>query len=151
MWSPQGFHVVNSLREDMAMSSTYFIDNILTETAAVSFPEWRTEQSSIVILCIDNCSAQRSRMTKGLIEQNGMKSMPHPSYSPNLVSSDFFLFPLVKKRLDRFECEYPDDLLEALIEILDSRQTDRLQHVFQRWIDRIGIVSGKITATYLIR
>jgi hypothetical protein len=78
-------------------------------------------------------------MTKGFMEQNGIESMSHLPYSPDLVSSDFFLFRLVKKRLDQFECEDPNDLLEAITEILGTRQMDRLQRVLQKWIERVWI------------
>jgi hypothetical protein len=59
-------------------------------------------------------------MAENFTERNGMESMPHPPYSPDLAPSDFFLFPLVKKRLDQFECEDPDDFLGAITEILGS-------------------------------
>jgi hypothetical protein len=54
-----------------------------------------------------------------------------PPYSPDLAPSNFFLFPLVKKRLDQFECDDPNDLLEAITEILGSPQADELHRVFQ--------------------
>jgi histone-lysine N-methyltransferase SETMAR len=55
-------------------------------------------------------------MAENFMEQNGMESMPHPPYSPDLAPSDFFSFPLVKKRLGQFECDDRDDLLEAITE-----------------------------------
>jgi hypothetical protein len=45
----------------------------------------------------------------------------HPLYSPDLACSSCFLFPLVKKRVDQFECDYPGDLPETITEILGSR------------------------------
>jgi transposase len=59
-------------------------------------------------------------MTKGFMEQNGRESIAYPPYSSDLTPSDFFLLLLVKKRLDRFECEDRDDLFEAIIEILGT-------------------------------
>jgi histone-lysine N-methyltransferase SETMAR len=100
VWSLQGFHMAGSLPDDITMSNTYFIDNIITKTAAVFFPDGRTERSPTVTLHFDNCSVHRSRITKGFMEQNGMESMPHPPYSRDLAPNDFFLFPLVKKRFD---------------------------------------------------
>jgi hypothetical protein len=57
----------------------------------------------------------------------------------------------VKLRLDRFEYEDPDDLLEVITEILGTMQTDGLRGVLQRWIDRARIVAGGTEATYLIK
>jgi hypothetical protein len=57
-------------------------------------------------------------MAENFMEQNRMENMPHLPYSHDLVPCNFFLFPLVKKRLDQFECDDPDDLLEPITEIL---------------------------------
>jgi histone-lysine N-methyltransferase SETMAR len=80
-------------------------------------------------------------MAENFMEQNGMESMPDPPYSPDLVPSDFFLFPLVKKRLDQSECDDPDDLLDAITKMLGSRQADDLHRVFQEWVDRARVVA----------
>jgi hypothetical protein len=53
-------------------------------------------------------------MAENFMEQNGMESMPHLSYSPDLAPSDLFLFPLVKKRLDQFECDDRDECDDLL-------------------------------------
>jgi transposase len=82
-------------------------------------------------------------MGENFMEQNGMESMPDPPYSPHLAPSDFFLFPLVKKRLDQFECDNRDDLLEAITEILGSIQVDDLYRVFQEWLDRVRVVAER--------
>jgi histone-lysine N-methyltransferase SETMAR len=100
IWNPLGFHVADSLPDDTTMSSTHFTDNILTKTAAAFFPAGRRESSPTVTLHLDNCSVHRSRMAENFVEQNRMESMPHRPYSPDFAPSDFFLFPLVKKRLD---------------------------------------------------
>jgi hypothetical protein len=65
----------------------------------------------------------------------------HPPCSPDLAPSDFFLFPLVKKRFDRFEFDDHDGLIEAITEILATLQADRLQRVFQRCIDTVQIAA----------
>jgi transposase len=131
MWIPQRFPVLNSVPDCTTMSSTLFIDNILTKTAVPFFPDGRREQSPTVTLHLDICSVHRSRKAENLMEQNGVESMPRPPYSPDSAPSDFFLFPLVKKRPDRLECEDSDNLLEGITEIFRTLQTDRLQCVFQ--------------------
>jgi transposase len=141
IWSSQGFHVVDSLPDSTTMSSIYFTDNILMKTASAFFPAMRRERSPTVILHLDNCSVYRSRMAENFMEQNGIESMLHPPYSPDLAPSNFFLFPLVKKRLDQFECDNRDDLLEAITEILGSLQSNDLYRVFQEYVDRLRVVA----------
>jgi histone-lysine N-methyltransferase SETMAR len=149
MWSPHGFHVVDSLPDATTMCSTSFIDVILAQTAVAFFPPGRRKRSRTATLHLDKCSIHRSRVTKDCMEQNGMESMPHRPYSPELGPSDFFLFPLIKNRLDQFECDDPDGLFEAVSEILGTIQTDDLRRVFQRGIERVAVVAmgdgGSIT------
>jgi histone-lysine N-methyltransferase SETMAR len=123
------------------MSSTYFTDNIVTKIAAAFFPDGKREQSPTLTLHLENCSLQRSRMAENFMEQNAMESMPHPPYSPDLTPSDFFSFPLVKKRLDQFERDDPDDLLEAITEVLISLQGGDLYRVFQESVDRVRVLA----------
>jgi histone-lysine N-methyltransferase SETMAR len=141
MWSPQGFHVVDSIPGGTTMCSTYFTDVIFAQTAAAFFPAGRRKRSQTVTLHLDNCSIHRSRVTQDFMEQNGMESMLHPPYSPDLAPSDVFLFPLIIKRLDQFECDDPAGLFETVSEILLTIQTDDLRRVFQRWIDKVAVVA----------
>jgi hypothetical protein len=76
--SAQGFHVVDSLPDGTTMSSTYFIDESLTKTAAAFFPDGGSEQSPTMTLYLDNCSVHRSRITKDFMEQNRIRSMTDP-------------------------------------------------------------------------
>jgi hypothetical protein len=142
IWRHQGFHVVDSLPDSTTMSSTHFTNNILTKTAAAFFPDGRRERSLTLTLPLDNCSVHRSRMAENFMEENGMESMPSPPYSPDLAPSDFFLFPLVTKRLDQFECDDPHDRLEAVTWILGSRQADDLHRIFQESVDRVRVVAN---------
>jgi hypothetical protein len=82
-------------------------------------------------------------MQENFIEQHGMESMPHSPYSADMAPSDFFLFPLVKKRLDQFEYDDLDDLLQAITEIVSTLQADNLDRVFQEWVDRVRLVAQR--------
>jgi hypothetical protein len=44
--------------------------------------------------------------------------MPHPHYSPDLASSDFYLFPTVKEKLEWIQLADEDQFFECLQEIL---------------------------------
>jgi hypothetical protein len=80
IWSPQGFHMVDSSPNSTTMSSTYFTDNVLTKTAAAFFPDGRRERSRTRTLHLHNCSVHESRTAENFMQQNGMECMPHPPY-----------------------------------------------------------------------
>ena len=147
LWSARWFHVVDCLPDGATMNSTYFVDNVLKKTPAVFFPFGRTERSPTLTLHLDNCSLHRSLMTQNVMGGNGMQSVPHPPYSSDLALSAFDLFPLMKHRLDRCECEDPDDLLESIHEMPMALRPGKLEHVFRRWIERVRTVDHGDTSS----
>jgi hypothetical protein len=73
-----------------------------------------------------------------------MIGMPHSQYSPDLASSDFYLFGIVKNRLERIQASDMDEFLEQLYELLHSIPVEELEHVFSSWIDRVRQISEGI-------
>jgi hypothetical protein len=59
-----------------------------------------------------------------------MKMAPHPAYSPDLASSDFYLFGSVKQLLSG--CQFADQhsLLQAVSDILVTIEKVTLESVF---------------------
>jgi histone-lysine N-methyltransferase SETMAR len=66
-----------------------------------------------------------------------MKSAPHPPYSPDLASSDFYLFEYVKRCLAGLSFEDADQLLAAVEGSLEGIEKLTLQAVFLEWMDRL--------------
>jgi hypothetical protein len=66
--------------------------------------------------------------------------VPHPPYSPDLASSDFWLFGHVKTSLVGEIFDAPEQLLEAITEILKEIQLPEVVAVFSdsggrvRWV-----------------
>jgi hypothetical protein len=60
-----------------------------------------------------------------------MKNDPHISYSPNLISSDFFLFEKVKRLIKDQIFQSADELLETIERILNDIEKSTLVVVFQ--------------------
>jgi hypothetical protein len=67
--------------------------------------------------------------------------MPHPPYSPDVASNDFYLFGTVKRKLERVRITEPDEFVEKLHSILISIPGGELEAVFQTWLERIRAVS----------
>jgi histone-lysine N-methyltransferase SETMAR len=66
-----------------------------------------------------------------------MKSAPHPPYSPDLATSDFYLFGHVKRCLAGLSFEDADQLLTAVEGILEGIEKVTLQAVLLEWMDRL--------------
>ena len=55
--------------------------------------------------------------------------------------SDFYLFGVIKDKLKDHKFKSPDELKEAIIEILHSISQDERKRVFEHWIDRCKTVN----------
>jgi hypothetical protein len=66
-----------------------------------------------------------------------MIEAPHPSYSPDLVSSDFCLFGHVKQLLRGYEFADREALLYVIEHILRGIKGMILEDVFLGWMERL--------------
>jgi hypothetical protein len=59
------------------------------------------------------------------------------TYSPDLSRSDFFFFLPVKQQLERIQVVDEDELFESLKAILRCIDQEKLNSVFQAWIQGV--------------
>ena len=62
----------------------------------------------------------------------GIKTVPHPLYSPDLTPSDFWLFP--KLRGCRYETI--EEMKEAVTKVIDTLTQEDFQGAFQNVLER---------------
>ena len=62
----------------------------------------------------------------------GIKTVPHPPYSPDLASCDFWLFP--KLRVCRYEIT--EELKEAVTKVTDTLTQEDFHGGFQKLLER---------------
>ena len=58
----------------------------------------------------------------------GIKTVPHPSYSPDLAPSDFWLFPKLR------DCRYEtsEEMKEAVTKVIDTLTQEDFYGAFQK-------------------
>ena len=61
--------------------------------------------------------------------------MGHPSYSPDLVPSDFWLFDYIKTRLT--DHTSAQSLMNEITEICRSIPKEELKKTFDMWVERM--------------
>jgi hypothetical protein len=71
------------------------------------------------------------------MERNAMIGAPHPSYSPDLASSDFYLFGHGKQILRGSEFADREALLHAIGNILGGIDKVILEDVFLSWMEKL--------------
>jgi hypothetical protein len=62
-----------------------------------------------------------------------MAVFPHPPYSPDLATCDFFLFPKLKLELKGRRFDTSEDIQAELQTVLDTLTEKYFQEAFQKW------------------
>ena len=68
-----------------------------------------------------------------------MAPMPHPPYSPNLSSSDFSLFPGMKKVLKGKHFADVEEKKQKTAEALKGIKMDEFKNCFDQWEKTVSI------------
>lgn len=86
----------------------------------------------------DNAPAHRSKKVLKFIQENGIESIRHPPYSPDLAPADFWLLPKVKAHLRGKTFTNRNSLGQAVSQAIRSISQDQWSHAFQQWRTRLG-------------
>jgi hypothetical protein len=94
-----------------------------------------------VVVSVDNCSIHTSRGSTDWLEKHGILHIPDQFYSFDLVSTDLYLFPIVKEKLERIHLADENQFFECLQEILRGVDQQELNCIFQASVRRVQEVS----------
>lgn len=136
IWGVNGFFIVDFLPFGQSYNSEYFISNILEPLSEKRPNIWRGSKTKKIWLHLDNSKVHNSKLSFSKYEIFGFKRPPQPPYSPDVAPSDFYLFGYLDEKLKGHSFNAPEELFEAIIEILDSISTEKRKEVFDHWIDR---------------
>ena len=79
----------------------------------------------------DNAPVHNSILVTDYLTKMGIKTVPHPSYSPDLALSDFWLFP--KLRACRYE--KIEEMKEAVTKVIDTLIQEDFHGAFQKLLE----------------
>ena len=80
----------------------------------------------------ENAPAHNSILVIDYLTKMGIKTVPHPLYSPDLAPCDFFLFP--KFRGCRYETT--EEMKEAVTKVIDTLTQEDFDGAFQKLLER---------------
>jgi hypothetical protein len=89
------------------------------------FPDGRR-----LVVHMDNAPVHNCGMTISFHADHNLVRLQHPPYSPDLASSDFYLFQTVKEKLKNIEMVDEKDLFYRLQELLNDIPIRELRKVF---------------------
>jgi histone-lysine N-methyltransferase SETMAR len=83
-----------------------------------------------MIIHADNAGPHVAKCVTEYMGHDSLKRVPHPPYSPDLASSDFYLFGHVKHQFQGHEFTEQAEPGSAISEILNQILTNTLVDVF---------------------
>ena len=84
----------------------------------------------------DNAPVHKYILVTDYLTQMGIKTVPHPPYSPDLAPCDFWLFPKLKENLRGNRYSTIEDMKEAVTRVLNTLTQEDFQGAFQKLLER---------------
>ena len=81
----------------------------------------------------DNAPAHASLLIRSYLAKHQTSVVPHPPYSPDLATADFFLFPKLKTTLKGRRFQTIEEIQENAIRELRAITESAFQEAFQQW------------------
>ena len=97
-WDAKGVIMLDFLPKRSTITGVYYA-NLLYQLSTAIRDKRRGKLSKGVLLQQDKARVHTCKVAMDAVERNRYKLIPHHAYSPDLVPSDFFLFPNLKKDL----------------------------------------------------
>jgi hypothetical protein len=98
LWREMPLSSASGWRQDFWTPCT---TNILIPLEQAIFSRGRAPHEKRLVVHLDNCCVHTGRVSTDWLEEHNILRTPHSRYSPDLASSDFYLFPTVKDKLER--------------------------------------------------
>jgi histone-lysine N-methyltransferase SETMAR len=128
VWNLQGFHLIDALPKGQKCNASYYIDMILQ----LLFENRSTAPGMSLLIHARNAWSHTIRKILKFCRENRLGMAPHPPYSPDLASSDFFLFEHVKHAIERAGFPSEETLLAEIPSIVSDLMIDLLTEIFAK-------------------
>jgi hypothetical protein len=129
VWHPHGFHLIDVRPKGSQFHAGHDISHpfALTQTSC-SWSKWPKET-----LCDWRWQCQTSlrQTATQFLDHNSLRPAPHPPYSPDLASSDFYLFAYLKAMFQGSSFDGPGAVLSAIQAVLRVIDRETMHVVFQ--------------------
>ena len=98
--------------------------NLLDQLRTAIRGKRRDKLSKGVVLQQDKARVHTCKVAMDAVKRNGYELIPHPAYSPDLASSDFFLFSNLKKDIRGLHFRSDEEVATAVEEWVNGEDPD---------------------------
>ena len=84
----------------------------------------------------DNAPVHNSILVTDYLTKMGIKTVPHPPYSPSFAPCDFWLFSKLKGKLRGCRYETIEEMKEAVTKVIDTLTQEDFHGALQKLLER---------------
>ena len=131
-WDQDGILLVDYLPKGQTINAEYYssllvqLEDILKEKQRGKFTKW-------VLFLHDNSPAHRALATQKKLAYLGYQCLDHPPYSPDLASSVYHLFPVLKEQFKSRHFSSEAEVIAAA----ETRLDGKLSECFFEWLTKV--------------
>ena len=124
-WDAKGVIMLDFLPKRSTITGVYYA-NLLDQLRTAIREKRRGKLSKGVLLLQDNARVHTCKVAMDAVDRNGYELIHvlHPAYSFDLASSDFFLFPNLKKDICRLSFRSDEEVVTAVEEWVNGKDPD---------------------------
>jgi histone-lysine N-methyltransferase SETMAR len=131
LWSVHGIYSLLDVAKGTKYNTAFFTDTVIPDLIENFRLRTRKKTLKDWLIYMDNARPHNSGRAERRVEASRGERLPHPPYNPDLTASDFLLFGYIKGKLSNYNCESPEDLLNAITEISTGVNQEGLLCIFE--------------------
>jgi histone-lysine N-methyltransferase SETMAR len=132
-----GLHMCDILPHNEKMNAEYFAEHIMPSFVSICYPTGRSCQQRKAVLYFDKPPIHNSKVVTDKFDEQNLKRLPHPAYSPDLFPCDFFLFGFLKQKLTDKQYTPLEGRFAEVTTIVSENASDLISRVFATWQERV--------------
>ena len=90
----------------------------------------------------DNAPVHNSILLTDYLTKMGIKTVPQPSYNPDLAPCDVCLFPKLNKKLRDCRYETIEEMKEAVTKVIDMLRQEDFHRAFQKLLEKYKCIAA---------
>jgi len=139
-WDQDGILLIDYLPNSQTINAEYY-SSLLAQLKDILKEKGRGKFTKGVLFLHDNAPAHQTLATQKKLDYLGFQCLDHPPFSPDLVPSDYHLFPGLKKQLKGRH--FSSD--EEVIVVAETWMVEQLSEFFFEGLQKLEQRARKCT------
>lgn len=135
-WDSEGVILVDFLEGQRTVTGSYY-EQVLRKLHVALAKKRPGKLHQRILFHHDNAPAHSCKTSRAVLREFRWELLSHPPYSPDLASSDFFLFPKLKEQIKGVRWESIPEVKRAVLDWFRSKGPAFYRNGLERWRHRM--------------